>query len=263
MLYYMIRNYQGLEEIGYLLTKGQLADMGISPEPGEGAFSANDTYDIKEMSTLKEIKKALTWEDYDFAQGCAASYNDNLYPDYVPEELRLTMCVYNPTGYTSLTMPFSKNVNPTVIKYMDILNLTEEDIKKQYSPLEKAAIEISLEVKEKNLTKENLMLIINKYQLEKGYELVYTSPRGVRLNFDTYEKDIEYGSYWVDMCPKCHNRYKNLLKGKFDNAGSGVASCSVKGCKNTNAGYYVDFKPDEVRENIIIMGGKNYGEKAS
>ena len=80
-----------------------------------------------------------------------------------------------------------------------------------------------------------------------GKIMQYKSPRGKIIRFDTYEDNTkEYGTYWVDMCPSCHNKYKSLLRGKFDDAGSGVASCSVEGCKNQNAGYYVDFKESEV-----------------
>ena len=80
-------------------------------------------------------------------------------------------------------------------------------------------------------------------------QLKYTSPRGKVILFDTFQDErAEYGGYWVDICPTCHNKYKSLLKGRFDPAGSGVASCSVVGCKNTNAFYYADFRSDEVEE---------------
>ena len=77
-------------------------------------------------------------------------------------------------------------------------------------------------------------------------KMIFTSQNGTKIEFDTYEDETkEYGIYWVDMCPECYKKYKGILKKISDN-GSGVASCSVIGCKNTNASIYVDFTKEEV-----------------
>lgn len=76
-------------------------------------------------------------------------------------------------------------------------------------------------------------------------KMIFKSKKG-KIVFDTWEKNNEFGGYWVDICPDCEKKYQNLLEGKLDDSGSGVASCSVCGCSNTNAGSYADFKEDEV-----------------
>ena len=78
----------------------------------------------------------------------------------------------------------------------------------------------------------------------------FTSKRGREIYFDNWEDETEnedLGGYWVDMCPHHHNMYKGILKGRIDNGGSGVACCSVYGCDREDAGYYADFKKDEVK----------------
>lgn len=77
--------------------------------------------------------------------------------------------------------------------------------------------------------------------------MIFTSKNGTKIEFDTFEDETEeYGTYWVDMCPKCYKKYKGALENRASDNGSGVASCSVVGCKNTNASIYVDFRKDEV-----------------
>lgn len=76
-------------------------------------------------------------------------------------------------------------------------------------------------------------------------DMVYTSKRGKQIVFDDYEDNVEeYNSYWVYMCPHCHNKYKGILGNRVDN-GCGGGICSVKGCEN-EADYYVDFDMNEV-----------------
>lgn len=77
--------------------------------------------------------------------------------------------------------------------------------------------------------------------------LRYTSPRGKVVEFDDYEIDDDDEYIWSEICPACHNKYR-FLKNKCSSGGSGVGSCGVKGCTNTNAGYYVDFAAHEVEE---------------
>ena len=82
-------------------------------------------------------------------------------------------------------------------------------------------------------------------------EIIYKSKRGKIIIFDDYcneTDDDELGGYWVYMCPKCHNKYKNIIKGKCSSTASGEAVCSVKGCENNNSIYYVDFNKNEITE---------------
>lgn len=77
-------------------------------------------------------------------------------------------------------------------------------------------------------------------------KMIFTAPKGEKIVFDNWETDKEYDGYWVDLCPDCIKKYGHILENKLDDAGSGVASCSVCGCSNTNAGCYADFKENEV-----------------
>lgn len=66
-----------------------------------------------------------------------------------------------------------------------------------------------------------------------------------KIVFDDYEDNTEeYGSYWVEMCMNCRNKYKDILGGRVDN-GSPWGTCYVKGCNN-DADCYVDFNKNEV-----------------
>jgi predicted sulfurtransferase len=76
--------------------------------------------------------------------------------------------------------------------------------------------------------------------------MIYTSKKGKIIVFDDYADNTEeYNSYWVEMCPHCHNKYKGILKNKTDDGGTACGTCSVKGCEN-EANYYVDFDKSEV-----------------
>lgn len=77
-------------------------------------------------------------------------------------------------------------------------------------------------------------------------DMIYTSKRGKQIVFDDYADDTEeYKSYWVEMCPHCHNKYKGILGNRADDGGTACGTCSVKGCNN-EANYYVDFGINEV-----------------
>lgn len=43
------------------------------------------------------------------------------------------------------------------------------------------------------------------------------------------------------MLARCHNRFKNILKGHCSDKGDAQGICSVAGCSN-EADYYVDFE---------------------
>ncbi len=77
-------------------------------------------------------------------------------------------------------------------------------------------------------------------------DMIYTSKRGKQIVFDDFEDNTEeYDSYWVEMCPHCHNKYKGVLGNRADDGGTACGTCSVKGCEN-DADYYVDFNMNEV-----------------
>lgn len=76
-------------------------------------------------------------------------------------------------------------------------------------------------------------------------KMIYTSKRGKQIVFDDFvDNTEEYQSYWVEMCPHCHNKYRGILC-KRVNRGSAWGTCSVDGCEN-EADYYVDFDMNEV-----------------
>ena len=79
--------------------------------------------------------------------------------------------------------------------------------------------------------------------------MIFNSPRGKRIVFDDFyfyeDRDFpERGNYYVEMCQKCHRKYRGILGDRFDDGGSACGTCSVLGCEN-EAHYYVDFNPDD------------------
>ena len=77
-------------------------------------------------------------------------------------------------------------------------------------------------------------------------DMIYTSKRGKQIVFDDFEDNTEeYDSYWVEMCPHCHNKYRGILGNRADDGGTACGTCSAKGCEN-DADYYVDFNMNEV-----------------
>ena len=74
--------------------------------------------------------------------------------------------------------------------------------------------------------------------------MIYTSPRGKQIVFDDYQENEEYNSYWAEMCPRCHNKYKGILGKRIDKGA--IGTCSVKGCYH-EAFYYVDFDTKEIQ----------------
>lgn len=82
--------------------------------------------------------------------------------------------------------------------------------------------------------------------------MIYISKRGKQIIFDDYEDNTEeYNSYWVEMCPQCYQKYKDILDKRADDGGIASGTCSVKGCAN-EADYYVDFTKNEVIFNSYI-----------
>ena len=77
--------------------------------------------------------------------------------------------------------------------------------------------------------------------------MVYTSKRGKQIVFDDFcDETEEYGTYYVEMCPHCHNKYKGILGKRCDDSGGAMGTCSVEGCEK-EASYYVDFAKNEVK----------------
>ena len=62
---------------------------------------------------------------------------------------------------------------------------------------------------------------------------------------DFVDNTEEYDSYYVEMCPYCYNKYKNVLDRRVDDGGAACGTCSVKSCEN-ESDYYVDFDMNEV-----------------
>lgn len=77
--------------------------------------------------------------------------------------------------------------------------------------------------------------------------MIYTSKRGKQIVFDDYSDSSlnDTGTYWAEMCPHCHNKYRGILGNRCDEGGTACGTCSVSGCEN-DADYYVDFDKDEV-----------------
>lgn len=74
--------------------------------------------------------------------------------------------------------------------------------------------------------------------------MIFTSKRGKQIVFDDYvDNTKEYNSYYVEMCPCCYSKYKNMLGNRVSDGAIGI--CSVNGCEN-EADYYVDFGEKEV-----------------
>ena len=255
-LFWMNRNRRGMDEVGYLLSADQLEkETGINPkdvgdEKVHSEYAANDTFTIERVITEEQLKDLLTWKNFVYYESHASVAMSEEYPEYVSESYRIPNCVYNMTGFTSTNTPKSDTINYVTINYADMLGLRPGDFVYRYSKKEEAACDISILLHNGNLTEQAYNEILKKYELlpsvtsyAMGY-MEYTDGKE-KVVFDTYEEN-EYGDYWVDICPDCKKKYAGLLKGRFDESGSGVACCSVVRCTNTNAGCYADFKAGEV-----------------
>lgn len=66
--------------------------------------------------------------------------------------------------------------------------------------------------------------------------------------FDDYERggdNPDNKGVWVEMCPRCREKYASIIGFRADDGGSAQGFCSVHGCRK-EAHYYVDFSIDEV-----------------
>ena len=201
-LFWMNLNDAGIDEIGYLMTMEQLCkelpnkpntfEFGGIKKGGEwtpeeirlllsgseknsavpvleGGYSAKSTFTVHEVKSIEQLKKLLTWENYDFADGYTAVSFDCDYPDFVPEKYRLSACVYgDEPGWTSENLPKSGASNPTVEKYAKELGLgMVSGLRYEYTDEERAAIEISQMLQSGDLDLSMFLEILDSYNLEK------------------------------------------------------------------------------------------------
>lgn len=192
VLYWMNRNQSGLYESGYLLTEKQLlkyTDFSKEDiermqtalqqakeknEPVvefEGSYDSNDTYTIEPVyaDDYDHIKNLLTWNEFHPYESHACVEMNEEYPDYVPEDLRLPVCVYECTGETSLSFPGTNHKNSTVIDYMEILHLSQEQLRYPYDDLDNMKAEISRQVHIGSLTKADFMVILEDYEYDETF----------------------------------------------------------------------------------------------
>lgn len=74
---------------------------------------------------------------------------------------------------------------------------------------------------------------------------IFKSNSEQKIIFDDFCAEGEYDTVWVEMCPHCHNKYRNMLGSRCSDVGEAQGTCSVEGCSN-EADYYVDFKTEEI-----------------
>ena len=189
-LFWMNRNIQGLEEVGYLMTLDQLKSelgnekigynenlvetflSGNTFEEMEGSFWGNDTYTIREVRE-EEVRALMTWNGYDHEESHASGSLDEEYPEFVHPDLICGRYIYNFTGVTYEVLPVSGEQNPTIQKYMEKFGLTEKDLSAEVTDLDLAKGEISEYVAEQGdrydegLTPETYNGILDKYHLEQ------------------------------------------------------------------------------------------------
>lgn len=95
-----------------------------------------------------------------------------------------------------------------------------------------------------NHTRLYIEVVKQRYEMSK---MIFESPSGAKVVFDDFTDNTEeYGSYWVEMCSRCYEKYGAFLELRVDESGSACGTCSVEGCEH-QADYYVDFDEREVR----------------
>ena len=256
-LYWMQLNDEGIDEVGYLMTKDQLLkelpDVYEAPAFGdtylrqprqtnaedierfikedmetyhqdirgfEGEYSPNCTFFVQEVTDTAKLIELITWKNYDPCKGCTAVEMNEEYPDYVPKELQLSACVYGcEPGWTSEVLPRSSIINFTIKKYAKELDLV--NLRKEYTDVEKAAMEISKSLHCGDLTREEFEAICDSYNVYLAYDIQWDTdeverdlPVCVVIPAEVAEKarqtgDIEIISDWLsDTFGFCHEGFQ-------------------------------------------------------
>ena len=225
-LYWMQLNDEGIDEVGYLMTKDQLLkelpDVYEAPVFGdtylrqprqtnaedieryikedmetyhqdirgfEGEYSPNCTFFVQEVTDETKLIELITWKNYDPCKGCTAVEMNEEYPDYVPKELQLSACVYGcEPGWTSEVLPKSSIINFTIKKYAKELDLVS--LRKEYTDVEKAAMEISKTLHCGDLTREEFEAICDSYNVYLAYDIQWDTDE-IEKNTDNLKVQME------------------------------------------------------------------------
>lgn len=246
-LFWMNLNNGGVDEIGYLMTMEQLCEE--LPEKGspsewddiiptgemtpedvdklitygrgmfDGEYSANTTFTVREVLDMEDLISLLTWEDYDFTKGATAVELNAPYPEYVPENLRLSACVHgNEPGWTSENLPKSGEKNETVARYAAELGLDMiSGLRYEYTNEELAAIETSQILQSGYLSLDTFVLdILSTYQIAppafKAVDIEWDAEKDIELPTEIpipegmyCEADID--DYLTEVTGYCHKGY--------------------------------------------------------
>lgn len=116
----------------HLLTEDQLkSEFNIekySAENAEDGMEINkgdDVITIYEAESLDDVKAFMTWKGEKDAICDDPDSEDIEYPDFIPEELRNGRLL-ELSGKTADYLPVSNEFNPTVEKYVKILDIPED-----------------------------------------------------------------------------------------------------------------------------------------
>ncbi len=203
-LYWLDRNEEGLYESGYLLTKEQLlAETDFTEhelklldegQEVEGAYWGNDTFTVKQLNSLEEVRAALTWEGMTICDTYACVEMSEEYPAFVADRFKLPVCVYECTGYTADHLPKSSDPNPTFLKYCEVLK--PEKLAIEATDIDEASAEISQSVHSGDLTVKEYTEILKSYNIELSPE---EELRKI-LWINRAEKTLCYDNRYVNVC---------------------------------------------------------------
>ena len=57
-------------------------------------------------------------------------------------------------------------------------------------------------------------------------EIFFVYKDGKSIVFDDYTIEVEHTGYcWVEMCPKCYEKYKDILGNRADDGGCACGTC--------------------------------------
>lgn len=199
-LFWLNRNSQGLEELGHPLTEKQLRELfednqlkgcfdvegffnGDTFEESEGEVFSNETFTVREVKSLDEMKSLMTWEGFDPQESHASGNFDEEYPVFVDEKYRLSRYIYAFTGRTCSTLPFYAVTNPTYDFLVSELDLLKSETKYHPSEDELIAKEIADEIiRTGTISEEQYLKILKAHnvELERKCILVTAYPYAVQ-----------------------------------------------------------------------------------